>query len=62
MEDRVLNIFRKQNNTRWPVAPLLVFLDFMLKSILFSKINLARISGSDTLKKSNKVALISVLF
>lgn len=49
------NIFRKQNNTRWPVALLLIFLDLMLKSIL----NLTRISGADKLKK---VALISVLF
>lgn len=34
MEDRVLNIFRKQNNIRWPVALLLTFLGLMLKSIL----------------------------
>lgn len=34
MEDRVLNIFRKQNHIRWPVALLLIFLDLMFKSIL----------------------------
>lgn len=34
MEDRVLNIFRKQNNIRRAVALLLIFLDFMLKSML----------------------------
>lgn len=30
----VLNIFRKQNSIRWPVAMLLIFLDLMHKSIL----------------------------
>lgn len=34
MKDRVLNIFRKQNNIRRAVALLLIFLDLMLKSIL----------------------------
>lgn len=35
MENIVLIIFRIQNNTRWPVALLLIFLDLMPKSMFF---------------------------
>lgn len=62
MEDRVLNIFRKQNNIKWPVALLLVFLDLMFISILSLSEKLILQESSDKLKKSNKVALILVLF
>lgn len=61
MEDRVLNIFRKQNNISWPVALLLIFLDLMLKSIL-SLSEKWILQESLDLKKISKVALTSVLF
>lgn len=63
MENIVLNIFRKQYNIRWPVALLLIFLDLMPKSILFlSEKWILQESLDLTNWKSDKVALISVLF